>query len=241
MTKPIFLYDGDCGFCLYWVSYWQQLTRDVEYTTLASKQPHFEQKVGEGYFDSVHLVRIDGTIVSGGEAVTELLSHAPGRTYLLWLYRKVPGFGTLTNWLYKRLSSCRDCGASATKLLWGTPAKPPLFTWDLLPFSTLATHAIRLSLVVFLIDHALTLFSLSKLYDSDLFLISALVELFLSPFLLLPRRFRRVALSLLFLLHIFLLPHFFQYSFLFLLLLLLSFLDLGGLSPRRETDSIDKG
>ena len=26
--RPLLVYDGDCGFCTYWVRYWQQLTGD---------------------------------------------------------------------------------------------------------------------------------------------------------------------------------------------------------------------
>ena len=26
--RPLLIYDGDCGFCNYWVRYWQKLTGD---------------------------------------------------------------------------------------------------------------------------------------------------------------------------------------------------------------------
>jgi predicted DCC family thiol-disulfide oxidoreductase YuxK len=234
MTEPIFLYDGNCGFCTYWVSYWRQLTSGVDYATLESKQKHFEKNIGATYFDSVHLVRIDGTITSGGEAVVELLSYAPSREYPLWMYRHLPGFAPLSEWIYKKLSSCRDCGASITALLWGSPARPPLFTWDLLPFSTMATHAVRLSLVFLLLDSSWSLLSLSRATDQDIFLIIAITQLFLTPFLLLPRTFRNLALVLLFLTQLLLLPQAFRFSSLFILFLLLSFLDLGGLATRKQ-------
>jgi predicted DCC family thiol-disulfide oxidoreductase YuxK len=234
MTEPIFLYDGNCSFCTYWVSYWRQLTNGIDYATLESKQKYFEKNIGATYFDSVHLVRIDGNIASGGEAVVELLSYAPSREYLLWMYRHLPGFAPLTEWTYKKLSSCRDCGASVTKLFWGEPAQPPLFVWDLLPFSTLATHAVRLSLVFLLLESSWTLISLSHATDQKLFLIIAITQLFFTPFLLLPRKFRNIALILIFLTQLFLLPQAFRFSSLFLLFLLLSFLDLGGLATRKQ-------
>jgi hypothetical protein len=31
-SRPLLIYDGDCGFCFYWASYWQKLTGDrVDY------------------------------------------------------------------------------------------------------------------------------------------------------------------------------------------------------------------
>src|ERR1700735_1509817 len=34
VTRPVLIYDGDCGFCGYWARYWQKLTQDrVEYRT----------------------------------------------------------------------------------------------------------------------------------------------------------------------------------------------------------------
>ncbi len=30
--RPLLVYDGDCGFCVYWARYWQKLTGDgVDY------------------------------------------------------------------------------------------------------------------------------------------------------------------------------------------------------------------
>ena len=31
-ARPVLIYDGDCGFCVYWARYWRKLTGDrVEY------------------------------------------------------------------------------------------------------------------------------------------------------------------------------------------------------------------
>ena len=31
-ARPLLVYDGDCGFCVYWARYWQKLTGDgVDY------------------------------------------------------------------------------------------------------------------------------------------------------------------------------------------------------------------
>ena len=41
--RPLLVYDGDCGFCTYWVRYWQQLTGDrvayVPYQETAAQYP----------------------------------------------------------------------------------------------------------------------------------------------------------------------------------------------------------
>jgi predicted DCC family thiol-disulfide oxidoreductase YuxK len=39
--RPLLIYDGDCGFCNYWVRYWQKLTGDrvayAPYQEIASR------------------------------------------------------------------------------------------------------------------------------------------------------------------------------------------------------------
>ena len=41
--QPLLIYDGDCGFCIYWVRYWQRLTGDrvtyAPYQEVAAQYP----------------------------------------------------------------------------------------------------------------------------------------------------------------------------------------------------------
>ena len=43
-SRPVLIYDGDCGFCVYWARYWQKLTgsrvRFGAYQDLAAHYPH---------------------------------------------------------------------------------------------------------------------------------------------------------------------------------------------------------
>ncbi|MGH8602646.1 MAG: thiol-disulfide oxidoreductase DCC family protein, partial [Gammaproteobacteria bacterium] len=66
MPKPLLIYDGECAFCLYWVNYWQKLTRDIvhyqPYQIAAQDFPHIPL---ERFRGSIWLVEDDGR-VSGG-------------------------------------------------------------------------------------------------------------------------------------------------------------------------------
>ncbi|MGB3020718.1 MAG: hypothetical protein WBB50_01180, partial [Methyloceanibacter sp.] len=46
-SRPLLIYDGDCGFCGYWARYWQKLTGDSvqyqPYQDAAARYPEISQ------------------------------------------------------------------------------------------------------------------------------------------------------------------------------------------------------
>ncbi len=114
---PIFFSDETCGLCRYWVEYWKQLTGDrVEYRPLTEKN-----------FSSVSFLETDGQMYSGAHAVARLLSYAPRKKWILWMYLRFPPFTSLSEWMYTRVSSCRACAAKFTHVLWGAHPRPSIF------------------------------------------------------------------------------------------------------------------
>jgi predicted DCC family thiol-disulfide oxidoreductase YuxK len=132
-AKPLLVYDGDCGFCKYWVRYWHQLTGDrVVY------QPY--QEVGARYplipvteFQrAVHYIAPDGKIATAAEACFLTLSHAPNKSFWLLLYRKIPGLGPITELAYAFIAAHRRASHSLSRLLWGRdyePTRYDLVSW----------------------------------------------------------------------------------------------------------------
>ncbi|MEK7615347.1 MAG: lipase maturation factor family protein [Patescibacteria group bacterium] len=114
---PIFYFDRDCGLCRYWTNYWKQLTGDhVEYREFEGKVP-----------GSSEFVETDGRVFSGAQGVARLLSYAPGKGWFLWLYKHIPPFAWISEFVYKQVSKCRTCAAKFTRLLWGENLQPSTF------------------------------------------------------------------------------------------------------------------
>ena len=86
-TKPLLIYDGDCGFCRRWIARWQSLTGDrVEYAPFQQVASEFPEIPREQFEASVQFIEPSGKISSGAEAVFRTLAYAPGKRWTLWMY-----------------------------------------------------------------------------------------------------------------------------------------------------------
>jgi predicted DCC family thiol-disulfide oxidoreductase YuxK len=126
---PLLAYDGDCGFCAYWVRYWQRLSgeavRYAPYQAIAAEHPD----VTEAEFArAIQLFEPDGTRSSGAEAAFRVL--ALGRRGAgLWLYRHLPGFAWMAEAIYALVARHREGAYRWSRRLWGPERYPP--TWHL--------------------------------------------------------------------------------------------------------------
>lgn len=131
MQKPLLIYDGDCGFCVYSVRYWQKLTgNQVEYKPYQEAAASFPQISVAEFQRAVQYVGTDGRIASAAEASFLTLSHAPGNSLRLTLYRRLPGFAFISEKSYQLISTHRSFFYVLSKLCWGRNPEPP--TYDLL-------------------------------------------------------------------------------------------------------------
>jgi predicted DCC family thiol-disulfide oxidoreductase YuxK len=121
-------YDGDCGFCGYWVRYWRRLTgervRYAPYQEIAVDHPGVAE---EEFARAIQLFEPDGARYSGAEAAFRLLARVPGRGAGLWLYRWVPGFAAVAEAGYDLIARHREGAYRWSRLLWGGERYPPTF------------------------------------------------------------------------------------------------------------------
>lgn len=127
-SRPLLIYDGDCGFCVYWARYWQKLTGDsVEYRPyqdVAAQYPDISQAE---FQRAVQYIAPDGQRASAAEASFLTLSHARGKGFWLWLYRNVPGFAAVSEWAYAFTAAHRPAFFRLSLLLWGRNHEPPRY------------------------------------------------------------------------------------------------------------------
>lgn len=126
--QPLLIYDGDCGFCIYWVRYWQKLTGDrVTYAPYQEVAAQYPEIPVTAFQRAVQYVAPDGKIASGAEAALLTLSHASGKCFWLTLYRHVPGFAAIAEGFYALVASHRSTFYRPTLWLWGRDYEPPRY------------------------------------------------------------------------------------------------------------------
>ncbi|HET9701301.1 MAG TPA: lipase maturation factor family protein [Burkholderiales bacterium] len=122
---PLLVYDGDCGFCDWWVRYWQQITAErVSFAPWQQAAPHFPQITEARFRGAIQHVAPDGTVSSGAHAAFLTLAVAPGRGHWLWLYRRLPGFSAASEAAYRLIAAHRPLALRLTRLLWGARPEP---------------------------------------------------------------------------------------------------------------------
>ena len=127
---PVLIYDGGCGFCSVWIDYWRRLTGDrVEYAASQDVASQYPEISAEEFKESVWLVFPDGRRIRGAGAALELMAHAPGRSWGLWLYRHVPGFRAITEASYHFIARHRNFFLRITRILWGREIEPASHRW----------------------------------------------------------------------------------------------------------------
>ena len=78
----VMLFDGDCGFCKYWIERWRDQTRDrIEYRAYQEATADFPQIPRSDFERSIQLVESDGRVTSGAEAVFRALDLGGHRVW----------------------------------------------------------------------------------------------------------------------------------------------------------------
>src|SRR5215831_4160868 len=126
--RPLLIYDGDCGFCGYWARYWQKLTGDrVEYRPYQEVAAQYPTIAQADFQRAVQFIAPDGHQASAAEASFLTLSHARGKGFWLALYRHLPGFAAVSEWVYAIIAAHRPAFFRISLLLWGRNPEPPRF------------------------------------------------------------------------------------------------------------------
>lgn len=127
-SLPLLIYDGDCGFCIYSVRYWQKLTGDsVNYRPYQEVASQFPKISIDEFQHAVQYVAPDGKISRAAEASFLTLSHSSSKKFWLTLYRKVPGFAFITEMMYAFIAAHRDAFYRISVLLWGKEREPSTY------------------------------------------------------------------------------------------------------------------
>jgi predicted DCC family thiol-disulfide oxidoreductase YuxK len=114
------IFDGDCGFCRFWINRWKRVTVGfVDYVPSQelSVRQRFPELPERLFDESVQLIEADGRVFSGAEAVFRSLSYSPGKKWPLRLYQKVPLFAALTESVYRLIARNRPLFSRLSRFL----------------------------------------------------------------------------------------------------------------------------
>ena len=125
-TKPLMVWDGDCGFCRAWITRWRSITGDrVDYAPYQAVAPLYPTIPVERFRRSVHLIEPGDRLSTGAQAVFRSLAYAPGHAWPLWLYRHLPFFGAVSEAVYWLVARNRRLFSFLTRVAYGTHVVSP--------------------------------------------------------------------------------------------------------------------
>jgi len=127
-SKPLMVFDGDCGFCALWIRRWRQLTGEaVDY--LPSQDPvitaSFPEIPKEQFQKSVQLIEPDGVVYSGAEAVFRALAKNPDRQWLFHWYESSAVVSDASESIYRFVAGHRTAFSIVTRFFWGGHVEKP--------------------------------------------------------------------------------------------------------------------
>src|SRR3954452_25392319 len=78
LERPLMLFDGDCGFCRFWVRRWRTKTRgQVDFAPAQQEASRFPRISADDWRKAVQLVMPDGRVYQGAEAAFRALAMVP--------------------------------------------------------------------------------------------------------------------------------------------------------------------
>ena len=125
--RPLMVFDGDCGFCRFWISRWEEdLRGTVDFRPFQEVADLYPEIPRSRFQSAVQLLVPDGRFFSGAEAVVRARA-AGGKRASLLAYERVPFFAAAAQRSYRLIAGHRDLAARVTRGLWGRSPRPSTF------------------------------------------------------------------------------------------------------------------
>ncbi len=114
------LYDGDCGFCKYWVIKWKRITKnDIQYYPFQRIIQHYPNLLEEELKKAVHLVDQNGKVYVGAAVPMRTLNQHKVWKHFSSAYFKFKPFKWLMDTVYKIIARNRNFSFKVSKFLFG--------------------------------------------------------------------------------------------------------------------------
>jgi len=122
------VYDGVCGFCIFWIERWKWITgKKIHFVSYQDCGSQFSPLSEKDFESSVYLIHPNGNVFHGAEAVFNSLSKNRWLSWLNWIYDKMGLFRCISELGYSFIANHRIFFSKITKLLWGKNTEIPSY------------------------------------------------------------------------------------------------------------------
>lgn len=129
-TKPLMIWDGECGFCHYWIIRWWIITGDIiDYQKYQLAYERVQDISIDQYKEAVRLVLPNGDVYSGPDAAYKAFELAGKYPFLTKWYTNNRLFMRLSDWGYQKVADHRYRLFEWTKRLFGKNPRSPKLHW----------------------------------------------------------------------------------------------------------------
>jgi predicted DCC family thiol-disulfide oxidoreductase YuxK len=126
-ARPLFVFDGDCGFCKAWVARWKVSSdHAVDFAAYQDVASSFPDLPRAQFGESSQFIEPDGTVLRGAEGIFRMLWHGGSRA-LFAAYARFGGFALAADAIYRVVARRRTLAAHVTHLLVGRDVRRPTF------------------------------------------------------------------------------------------------------------------
>ncbi len=125
LDKPLLIWDGQCGFCHYWVLRWEMMTGEkVDYETYQEVGEKFPEIPEKEFQKAAFLIEPDGDVFRGMGAAFRTFTYGGPWGFLFHWYNRSALFHGLMDRIYKWIALHRPFMYQLTRLMWGkNPAR----------------------------------------------------------------------------------------------------------------------
>ena len=122
--KPMMVWDGECGFCKYWVTRWHNLTgNSIVYKTYQEVAQQYQDIPLKEFKKASRLIETNGAIYSGPDSAYRSYTYTKkNHSWHQW-YQKYDWFTALSDHGYNYIAKNRGFFFKLTKAFFGTNPK----------------------------------------------------------------------------------------------------------------------
>jgi len=118
--QPLFIWDGECGFCKYWIIVWKSKTVNLTYDTFQEAAGEFEDIPLKEFKKASRLIESDGAVFSGPDSAYRTLWYfaKPQKYWHRW-YQQSDLFRWISDHGYNTIAKNRPIMMKLTLAFWG--------------------------------------------------------------------------------------------------------------------------
>lgn len=118
--QPLFIWDGECGFCKYWIIVWKSKTVNLTYDTFQEAAGDFKDIPLKEFKKASRLIESDGAVFSGPDSAYRTLWYfdKPQKYWHRW-YEQSDLFRWISDQGYNTIAKNRPIMMKLTLAFWG--------------------------------------------------------------------------------------------------------------------------